>query len=218
MNARSTDDSRRRGRWARDSQRRPEKRTVLIVCEGRETERNYLDSLKREDSATRRFTVTVSRGKGGSRQQIVQRAVDRKNDRDGDFDEVWCVMDIERLDTEESRKNLKAAILIASQNQVTLYLSNPAFEVWILAHFIRSSRQFNDCDAVILELNKYWKAEFQVDYSKNDNRIYVRIADRTLAAIENAKAVREQDHRDKVEIADCNSATEMYRLVRHLTQ
>ena len=134
---------------------------MLIVCEGRETERNYLDSLKREDAVTRRFAVTVLKGRGGSRLQIVQRAVDLMNDRDRDFDEVWCVLDVERLDTEESRNDLKEAVRIANQNHVALCPSNPAFEVWFLAHFIRSSRQFNDCDAVILELNKHWKSEFE---------------------------------------------------------
>ncbi len=218
MNSRSQPRRWSLGPRNRKSQGRPARRTVLIVCEGRETERNYLDSLKREDVVSRRFTITVVKGRGGSRRQIVQRAVDQKNNRDSDFDEVWCVLDVERLATEEARNDLRDAVQIARQNQVTLCLSNPAFEVWILAHFVRSSRQFNDCDAVIVELNKHWAEQFQIDFSKNDRRIYARIANRTSKAIGNAKAVRELDHPGKTDIADCNSATEMYLLVLHLTQ
>ena len=72
-----------------------EKTTVLIVCEGKETERNYFDQLKRDEPTRQNFSITVKRGKGGSRQQIAQFAVDRKNDVDADYDQVWCVMDVE---------------------------------------------------------------------------------------------------------------------------
>ena len=128
------------------------------------------------------------------------------------------MLDVERLDTVEARNDLRAAVRIAGENQITLCLSNPAFEVWILAHFIRSSRFFNDCDAVILELNKHWKREFRIEYAKNDHRIYDRVADRVPQAIENAREVREQDHGEKGDIAACNSATDMYRLAEYLTR
>jgi hypothetical protein len=216
MNPRSRPRAERRGRAARRSQRRPEKKTILIVCEGSVTERHYLDNLKRDDMVAQRFAVTVLKGRGGSRQQIVQRAVDRKNNHHADFDETWYLMDVERLETERSRQDLQAAIGLADQNHIKLCLSNPAFEVWILAHFIRSSRPFHDCAAVILELNRYWRPEFHIDYSKNDESIYMRIADRTTDAIANAKAVREGDHRDQRHLSDYNSATEVYRLVAKL--
>ena len=200
----------------RISQRRPEKRTLLVVCEGRETERNYLDGLRRDDAVSRRFAVKVLPGKGGSRQQIIQRAVDRKNNSKSEFDEVWCVMDVERLAHPDARTDLDLAVQLARVNQIQLCLSNPAFEIWALAHFVRTSRMFNDCDAVIVELNKYWRAEFQIDYDKTDQRIYSRLAQRMRPAIENAKAVREVDHRDKADLKDCNSATELYKLVSYL--
>jgi hypothetical protein len=218
MNARSRRRRPGQGKPVRTSQRRPEKKTLLIVCEGRQTEYNYRDGLRREDAVARRFTVKLPKGKGGSRQQVVQRAINRKvNAREG-FDEAWCVMDVESLGSEESRNDLKAAVQLARDNQVTLCLSNPAFEIWILAHFIRTSRPFRDCDAVITELNKHWSQEFHVDYAKNDLRIYARIADRTPVAAANARAVREQDHGSKNDMAECNSSTEMYKLVEYLTQ
>jgi hypothetical protein len=186
------------------------------VCEGRETERNYFDKLKREDAVTSRLHVTVKKGKGGSRLQIVQEAVDRKNEPGKDYDEAWCVMDVERLDTEDARKDVASAVELARQNGITLCLSNPAFEVWLLAHFLRSSQHFNGCDAVIQDLDKHWERAFRQPYAKNDEHIYEKLASRTSAALENAKDVREKDHGGKEDTADCNSSTEVYRLVGKL--
>ncbi len=203
-------------RTRRTSQRRKLKKTWLIVCEGRETERNYLDGLKREDSVSRLFTIKVVRGKGGSRSQIVNRAIDKKRAQQETLDKVICVLDTESLHNAQTRDDLAAARNEADANGISLYLSNPAFEVWFLAHFLRTSRQFNDCDAVIVELDKRWAAEFRQPYDKSDHDVYKRLASRTQAAIENARAVAEHDHGDKSDIADRNSSTEVYSLVEDL--
>jgi hypothetical protein len=200
----------------RVSQRRPERRTLLVVCEGRETERNYLDGLKREDAVKRRFTVTVAKGQGGSRRQIVQRAVDRKDNAPHDFDEVWCVIDVESEAAKSLRGGLSEAGELAGENGIELCLSNPAVEVWFLAHFVRTSRPFADCHAVELELTKHWQREFGRPYAKNDARVYPCLSGKTDDAIRNARAVRDHDHGDKHDVADCNSSTDVDRLVGYL--
>jgi hypothetical protein len=205
-----------RDRTRRTSQGRKLKKTWLIVCEGRETERNYLDGLKREDSVSKLFTIKVVRGKGGSRSQIVNRAIKKKRNQQYTPDRVICVLDTESLHNVQTRDDLEAARSTADENGVSLYLSNPAFEVWLLAHFLRTSQQFRDCDAVIVELNKRWTAKFGQPYDKSDRDVYGRLASRTQAAIENARAVAEHNHGDKSDIADCNSSTEVYRLVEDL--
>jgi len=78
----------RRGTPKRRHQFRRLKTTLLIVCEGKETERNYFEKLKRDAWTSRHFAITVKRGKGGSREQIAQFAVDRKENSAVDFDEV----------------------------------------------------------------------------------------------------------------------------------
>ena len=69
------------------------------------------------------------------------------------MDVILCVLDTESLETIQAKEDLAAARQEAVHNGITLYLSNPAFEVWLLAHFRRTSRSFKDCDAVIVELN-----------------------------------------------------------------
>ena len=149
---------RRIERWqsgkSRRRQWRPERTRILIVCEGRETERNYFDQMKREGFAREHLVVRVKRGKGGSREQIAESAVNFKNGASEPFDEAWCVMDIEKR---HDRHDCEAALRILGKHKIEPCLSNPAFEVWVLSHFRRTTRAYLDCDAVIRNLNPEWK-------------------------------------------------------------
>jgi len=196
---------------------RRRKTTVLVVGEGQATEPDYFHKLKMEDAVASRFHVTVKRGKGGSRLDIVREAVNRKKDPGAQYDEAWCVMDVEKLESRESRKDLRDAVNLAKKEKLSLCLSNPAFEVWFLSHFLRTSQHFSDCDAVIVVLDQHWRDTFGGSgYSKTDERIYDRLRHRMDDAIRNAHDVRTKDHRCRKEFADCNSCTDVYVLVRRL--
>ncbi len=203
----------RSGPPRRRSPHRPLKTAVLLVCEGKETERNYFDQLKREDAIRERFAITVQKGKGGSPEAVAKYAVERKDNSNVKFDEVWCVMDVEDAN---QRASLDKALTILQKNNIKACLSNPAFEVWLLSHFERTAKMFNNCDAVIARLGKCWQKEFSTGYDKSDRAIYRRVSDRTNTAIENAMSVREKHHGMDKPAADCNPCTEVYRLVKHL--
>ena len=177
-------DRRRSGSSRRRGASRPRKTTILIVCEGKETEPNYFDQLKRDEPTRQHFTIKVKRGKGGSRQQIAQFAVDRKNDFGADYDQVWCVMDVE---SSQSLDVMQEALDLLKSESISLALSNPAFEVWLLAHFEKTGAVFLNCDAVKKRLNTPWKLNFSADYDKGDKRIYHRLRSFTDQAIVNAK-------------------------------
>lgn len=51
---------------------------------------------------------------------------------------------------------------MAKQNNVSLYLSNPCFEIWYLLHFRYSTKPYCSNDEAIKELNNYIS-----DYSKS---------------------------------------------------
>ena len=204
-----------RSRIRRTAQKRKLKKTILIVCEGQETERNYLDGLKREETVSEVFAITVVPGRGGSRSQIIERAINQKAQR-GEMDVVLCVFDTESLETTQAKEDLAAARQEADRNNITLYMSNPAFEVWFLAHFRRTSRSFRNCDAVIVELHREWSAAFGQPYNKSDVQVYQRLATHTQDAVTNAKMVVEIDHKEKPDIADRNSSTDFYQLVERL--
>jgi hypothetical protein len=196
----------------------PIRTTLLIVGEGQATEPNYFDGLKREDKVVAKFTVTVKGGHGFSPEKVVKEAIEykeRAERRGEEFDEVWCILDVEGL---EKQQSLEQAAALADMNGIRLCLSNPSFEVWLLAHFERTARAFEDCEAVIQRLNKHWKKQHKEPYRKNDERVYYRISDHTQTAISNARWVRENHHGDVDNTADCNSSTEVYRLVGHLIE
>ena len=194
----------------RRSRSRPLKRRILLVCEGCETERNYFDQLKRTDQIRNRFAVKIIRGRGGSRLQIAQRAIDRKNEHGAGFDEVWCIMDVEEQGQIQATK--EATALLESES-IKHCLSNPAFEVWLLAHFIRTPKYFANCDQVIQELQKYWSDVSVEDYSKGDRRIFTRLEEKTRTALENTRSVRETAHNSSAHTADCNSSTDIARFI-----
>ena len=205
-----------RNRIRRTPRRKKLKKTILIVCEGQKTERYYLNSLKQEETVSEAFAITVDGGKGGSRSQIIKWAIKKKNAQRKEMDVVLCVLDTESLENTQVKEDLEAARQEAARNDITLYMSNPAFEVWFLAHFRRTSRSFRNCDAVIVELDKEWRKAFRQPYNKSDDKVYQRLATRTQAAVTNTKDVVEIDHREKSDIADRNSSTDFYQLVERL--
>jgi len=195
---------------------RPVKTTILIVGEGQQTEPNYFRELKLEDNVTAKFSLTIKKGHGRSPEGVIEEALKYKQqaeNRSEYYDEVWCVLDVEGPDKRES---LEKAMAVAQQNDITLCLSNPCFEVWLLAHFVRQSRAYNDCDSVIVQLNSHWQKLCGQNYRKSDEHIYSRVSSLTITAIKNAKLVREIDHCDIINTADANSSTEVYKLVIYL--
>jgi len=204
---------RRRSRPSRPQEPRRSKHVrVLIVGEGRETERNYFDGLKREGFARTHFTVIVRRGKGGTRLEIAQHAVDEKNNSRETFDEVWCVMDVEGP---EIHDEMRQALELLERNKIQPALSNPAIEVWFLAHFKKTGRVFLDGAAAKSQLGTHWRKHFHKDYDKADERIYQRLAPLTDPAIANAQWVRKHHHSDRA-VINSNSSTDVDLLVGKL--
>lgn len=196
--------------------RRPGMIPVLIVCEGRETEPNYFYGLQEDEAVRQHFRVVVKKGKGGSCLAVVQLAVaefDKAAARGEEFDEVWCVCDVEQAGR---RQQVIEARTLAGRHGIRLALSNPCFECWLLAHFVRTAKAFADCEKVVEELNKHWRRAFERGYEKNDEQLYGRLADRTGSAIDSAQKVRKKDWASSPNIVECNSATDVYLLVGRL--
>ncbi|MBI4579594.1 MAG: RloB domain-containing protein [Planctomycetes bacterium] len=189
--------------------------TILIVGEGKETEPNYFRGLRDDPRVRDRIRLIVKEGRGGSPEDVTRQAIKEKadaEDRQEAFEEVWCVWDLEGSNQFQSART---AIGLATANGVTPCASNPCFEVWFLSHFQRASRPFNDGDAVIRELNRYWQDHCGQRYRKSDADVYSRLSGLTSTAISNAREVLESDHQGRPCI-EANSSTEVYRLVRRL--
>jgi RloB-like protein len=134
MASRRRDDDRPLGRRA--PTRQP-KRRILIVCEGRVTERKYfLDfrhfvknprvhlEIAREHGVPKTVVETAIRIRDKAKQEA-------KHQRDDNllWDEVWGVVDV------DEHPNLEQAVALAKAQRIELAVSNPCFELWALLHF-----------------------------------------------------------------------------------
>ncbi len=194
---------------------RPRKRSLLIQCEGQKTEPNYLDELCKACGVRHRMEVQVKRGKGQNAVVTVEAAiVEGRRKRLGEriYDDIWCVLDVEHAVHEAK---LNEAIALARKYNIRMFLSNPSFEVWIIAHFELTTRDFADGGAAEAYLNAYWQRHFHSDYDKGDPKLYAKLADRVSDALDNAQWVLETFH-ESAPCRDSNASTEVYQLVRQL--
>lgn len=111
---------------------RPERKTVLIFCEGEASEPDYLNALKRLPEIRSNTAINlVIDPSPGLPLDLVQKAVQQKR-RDSEIDECWCVFDVE---WPKNHPNLERALRIAEAEGIGVAVSNPCFELWLILHF-----------------------------------------------------------------------------------
>jgi len=132
----------------RRSPTRQPRRTILIVVGADRTEADYLKGLRDHFKAATVAMRIVA--KPGSPDQLVQHARDCF-DRD-QFDEVWCVTDVDHYEREGGK--VTAAVALAAKSGIDLAVSNPCFEIWLLLHRETCASPCVNCDAVLRKLRK----------------------------------------------------------------
>jgi hypothetical protein len=197
---------------------RRRKKRILVTGQGKETEPNYFRGLREDCRVALHCVVKVAAGKGETPLDAVRRAIElarqtRREGRDMAYDAVFCLLDVEQTG---QNPHLDEARKLARVNGVQVFLSNPAFEVWLLAHFERTARAFLHCTQLLEYLGRQWSRAFGRDYEKNDPHLFARLQKRLEAAIENARNVREVHFRDEDDLMRCNSATDVYQAVELL--
>ena len=122
--------------------RQKERRTVLLVTNGRITEKEYLGGLKsrvdrKEYSVTSKFIngdpLTLTKELSGPRWNL------------SDFDEVWIVVDHDGTDRQEFLKECRE--LYNRRTVVHGVVSVPCFEVWLNAHYAPVRNYQNQAEA-----------------------------------------------------------------------
>ena len=196
------------------------KRRILIVGEGRETEYNYFvgfrNAFERELEATT-VSISVRRGKGGDARSIVKTAIAeaRKFEPNRKLgDRVFLL-----LDTEGAGRapELGAAEVLARQHDIEIVYSSPAFEYWLLCHFANIPKgYFNDCSAVIAELNKHWKSVCKSEYDKADIDVFGRLSSRLHIARLQALGIDLANIKNGNVAAKSNPSSQVYELIARL--
>lgn len=121
-------DRRREGRTSRTPVRRRRlSRRVLIVCGGKETEKQYFQGLR---AAERNPAVrVVIRTNPRSPTEVVRYADKLKRQAPDEFEDVWCVFDVDEF------HDVGGAAALARTREIGVAISNPCFELWLLLHF-----------------------------------------------------------------------------------
>ena len=119
--------SRRPSRY--DGAARGTRRIIRVLAEGRATEPDYLEYWDRRDSGVR---LDIDKDSAGcAPMTLVERAREQKKSqsrRDPDFDEIWCVFDV------DAHPDLKSAMSEARDAGIRTAVSNPCFELWLVLH------------------------------------------------------------------------------------
>lgn len=104
-----------------------EKPTILIVCEGENTEPSYFRQFKLSSATIKAV------GEGYNTVSLVKRAVRLSEEKS--YDQVWCVFDADpKPDNPNQAKNFNNAINLANKNGFGIGYSNQAFEYWLILH------------------------------------------------------------------------------------
>jgi hypothetical protein len=126
----------RERRQARRNPFRDPRPTVLIVCEGGETERQYFEKFARHHkNALIKVEVADRTGVPFSLVEYTKdykREIEKKARRQMDqniaYDSVWCVFDVDQ------HPRIPDAKVMAAANDINLAISNPCFELWLVLH------------------------------------------------------------------------------------
>ncbi|MEU8153643.1 RloB family protein [Micromonospora sp. NPDC048986] len=122
---------------------REQRRTILAVTNGKSTERDYLDGLRRVPWLEQRLVVAVETGSPID----AARGAARRRD-DSDFDEAYVICDVDHYPPELSERESRRLGL-------TLLWSNPCFEVWLILHLDLCSRYLEDAKRAESLLRKH---------------------------------------------------------------
>lgn len=113
------------------------RKTLLVFCEGERTEPEYLNALKRERAIREVAAVEIrvaQADSGAVPLTLVKRAIEARSravSENDEVDEFWCVFDVE---WPVNHANLPEALMLAKANEISLAVSNPCFEVWLILH------------------------------------------------------------------------------------
>ena len=198
----------RRGRSPTSySRRAPERESydfVLIVCEGEKTEPNYFEGLKRAWGLSNANIRVLSAG-ASDPLSLVRFALTEMRSRD--YDRAFCVFDKDAHAGFEQALQEIAQSPQGRRGRFKGIVSWPCFEVWVLLHFVKTTKVFPACDYVIREIAKYYG-----EYEKGVKNVFDALTDKIDTAIANADHLENHNRSTKSN----NPATTIHTLVKYL--
>lgn len=201
---------------ARNRQHKAIQKSYAIIGEGI-TEYFYFDGLRNyEKDLLKKYNITLKpdKPKHPDYKDIVNKA---KVLIEKEFDVVFCLIDMDYISTDAVRKlsyaKEKAKCIKQYGNSIWFIESNPAFELWLLLHFLYSDRVFRNCEEIVSELKKSGRLE---NYTKSQdyfirNELYCQLKNRLDTAMKHSKQLEEKRNNSLAQ-----SYTDIYKVIEEL--
>jgi hypothetical protein len=135
---------------------RVSRQRLLVVCGAKVTERDYVQGLKSSAKNSAVSVRVVEHPKAPS--QVVSHAARLLEAAGDEYDETWCVLDVDEF------TDIGQAVADAARQQIRIALSNPCFELWLLLHFCDHRAHAPSYDHLVPYLAKHVPG----GYSKTD--------------------------------------------------
>jgi hypothetical protein len=111
-------------------EKRSKKKTFLIVCEGENTEPEYLKSIPAPNADI------VFGGGGFQKTSLVREALRLSKLEKNKGREVWCVYDMDyNGNINLQKQDFNESIVLARRSNMKVAYSNDSFELWFVLHY-----------------------------------------------------------------------------------
>lgn len=188
----------------------------LIVCEGKQTEPNYFNGLKKKINEKYGNKVDVLipsievKGTGKNTTDLVNYTDKFVNYSNKRYGQVWVVFDKDDYSNDQFDKAIRTC-------DYNVAWSNPNFELWLLAHFKNVNRYISK-DDVLQELSKEFQRNGLGEYAKNDANIFDKITSEgeLHTAIKNCEYMEELNKNGQA--SQKNPMTKVYKLIDGLKE
>lgn len=184
---------------------KPVKKTILIVCEGENTEPEYFNAFRLTSATVKAI------GKGLGTMSLVREAIsvrEQEKQKGKSFNLCWVVFD------KDEYQDFDEAIEFAKKNGFEVAYSNQAFELWFLLHFKKYSGKLHR-----REYPKLLEKHLGLPYSKQEGfatMLFQRLLPYQSAAIINAETIIAETQGIKPSLAE--SSTTVHNLVKQLNE
>ncbi len=201
----------RRRRGAKPLNRRApqidERDRFVIFCEGELTEPLYLKAFASLPEVRSIATLDI-RGMGYEPRRLVEEAKNVKRSERNHWIGVtkyWCVFDVE---APKPHDRLHEAVQMASDNDISVAISNPCFELWLVLHYTNHEGWIgnDDCD----------RLRRRQDNSKGKSLDGAAYMSRRRDAIKRAKRLATMHVRANRVLPDDNPSSSMYHLLEDI--
>ena len=194
------------------SRRKPTKqpnKVILIVCEGKKTEKKYFQMLK-ECLNLISISIEILSSRHPTPLQVIDYA-EQKAKEISEYDEIYCVFDRD-THSDFNEALAKAKKMKLKNTTFEAIVSDPCFEFWILLHFAKITRNFSANKSPCNALQKYktFKQHFP-NYDKSNYDFDDIVANYLNTAIKNANEINETNLPTRQ-----TPYTEVVRLVENL--